>query len=301
MEIQATPHCDAASQAVQLKLWTPFKENQNFTIMDSVCVGASISNPLATYSGSIPGGGNYTGGVISYTLVDSYTRVAVIRCVGWIDMNGNGVLDANEPCKTVDVTATYALQRSGVFDYTYFINNYGWMEGFGPNDLVVNGDMRSNGDFTISDGSPTINGSVYAAQNQELVPPAVGIVNQPAVKWDNNTYSQAAANNSRARQAYNPATMGAYGSNTWNDWSTYLFDTTGQIINNSVSGSVIGDSTGYKSWTETSLQSNPPETLIDSTPTQQIVMPDLSNTALFYENLSQTYLDTQGNVRRWHR
>ena len=64
-----------------------------------------------------------------------------------MDLNNNGALDGNEPCKTVDINATYTLQRSQVFDYTYFINNYGWMEGFGPNDLIVNGDMRSNGDF----------------------------------------------------------------------------------------------------------------------------------------------------------
>lgn len=292
LEVQTTPLCDAASQAVQLSIWTPFKENQNFTVMDAACTNASVAHPLAAVSGSIPGGGKYTGAVIKYTVVDSYTRNVIIRCVGWMDLNNNGTLDANEPAKTVDVTATYSLQRSGVFDYTYFINNYGWMDGFGPNDLIVNGDMRSNGNFTISNGSPTINGSLMAAQNQQLDPPAAGLVNQAPVKMSNSTYASMASGNSRMRQAYNSTNMGAYGSNNWNNWSSYIFDSQGQIINNAVSGAVVADSTGYKSWTETSYNANPPETLLDPTPTQQIIMPDLSNNA-FYQSLSQTYVDSK--------
>src|SRR5579862_1702441 len=60
LEIQTTPLCEAASQALQLSLWTPFKANQNFTTMDSACTGASIAHPLCTLSGSIPGSGNYS-------------------------------------------------------------------------------------------------------------------------------------------------------------------------------------------------------------------------------------------------
>ena len=292
LETQTTPLCEAASQSLQLSLWTPFKDNQNFTGMDAACTGATISHPLGTLSGTIPGSGNYSAGVISYTVVNSYTRSVIIRCVGWLDQNGNGQLDPNEPCKTVDISATYTLQRSQVFDYTYFINNYGWMDGFGPNDLIVNGDMRSNGDFTFSNGSPTVNGSIYAAQNQQLVPPAAGIVNQPPVKMDNGTYASRNAANTRARQSYNASTMGSYGSANWQSWNSSIFDTNGQIINNTVSGAAIGDSTGIKSWTETSLNLNPPMTVLDTTPTQQVVMPDLSNIS-YYESMSQSYVDTK--------
>ncbi|HLK13754.1 MAG TPA: hypothetical protein VKT78_03030, partial [Fimbriimonadaceae bacterium] len=97
-EIQTTPLCEAGAQSLQLSLWTPFKENQNFTAMDAACTGASISNPLCTLSGTIPGCGNYSAGVISYTNVNSYTRSVIIRCVGWRDLNNNGQLDASEPC-----------------------------------------------------------------------------------------------------------------------------------------------------------------------------------------------------------
>ncbi|HCM74451.1 MAG TPA: hypothetical protein DIS87_09960, partial [Armatimonadetes bacterium] len=76
---------------------------------------------------------------------DPYRRIVTVRSVGWLDSNNNGALDANESSMTVDVTANYELARSGIFDYTYFINNYGWMSGFNATNLLVNGDMRANG------------------------------------------------------------------------------------------------------------------------------------------------------------
>jgi hypothetical protein len=46
-----------------------------------------------------------------------------------------------------------------VFDYAYFINNWGWMYG---SSITCNGDVRSNGNFDFS-GPPKINGSIYAS------------------------------------------------------------------------------------------------------------------------------------------
>lgn len=47
-----------------------------------------------------------------------------------------------------------------VFDYSYFINNWGWLYGSG---ITSNGDIRSNGRFDFQ-GGPTVNGDVYAGQ-----------------------------------------------------------------------------------------------------------------------------------------
>ncbi len=58
----------------------------------------------------------------------------------------------------------YGLERSKVFDYVYFINNYGWFWGSG---ITANGDVRSNGDFSLRYG-PKINGDVYAGVDPEL-------------------------------------------------------------------------------------------------------------------------------------
>jgi len=64
----------------------------------------------------------------------------------------------------VDVTAQAAAisiphPPSHVFDYVYFLNNWGWFYGSG---ITANGDIRSNGDFDFK-YSPFVFGDVYAA------------------------------------------------------------------------------------------------------------------------------------------
>ena len=54
LEIQTTPLCEAGADQVKLNLWTPFKESQNFTLMDAACIGASPSNVMSKVSGIIP-------------------------------------------------------------------------------------------------------------------------------------------------------------------------------------------------------------------------------------------------------
>lgn len=50
---------------------------------------------------------------------------------------------------------------SHVFDYVYFINNWGWFYGSG---IIAEGDIRSNGRFDFK-YSPKIDGEVYAGQD----------------------------------------------------------------------------------------------------------------------------------------
>lgn len=52
------------------------------------------------------------------------------------------------------------LPQSQVFDYGYFLNNWGWFYGSG---ITANGDIRSNGRFDFQ-GSPTVEGEVFAGQ-----------------------------------------------------------------------------------------------------------------------------------------
>ncbi|MBX3117642.1 MAG: hypothetical protein KF784_01140 [Fimbriimonadaceae bacterium] len=299
LDLQTTSLCEAGVQNVLRNLWRPFKINQNFFDMEDLCNSASVSDPKALVDGQISGVGRFTAGVVSFTMPssDTYSRIVTVRAVGWMDRNNNGVLDSNEPRKTVDVTASFALARSQVFDYTYFVNNYGWLDGFGANDLIVNGDMRANGNFNVLNGSPTVNGSLYASLNEKLSPPAAGLVNTPPIKWANSTYktnqnNAATAFRERWRQAYDPAVHGARGTDEYEKWRDFIFDSDGQITNNRPSGAVIGDATGYKSWTRTSSGMSPTTTLLDSRSTEEVIMPDLSDLN-YYLNLSQTYTDSK--------
>ncbi len=303
-EIRTTNLCEAGVQSLLMNLWRPFKSGQKFATLDATCANASAASPKASISGTITSVGNYSAGItmIQTPSTDSYTRILRIRAVGWIDLDGDGVIDNNEPMKIIDATVSFSLQRSRVFDYAYFVNNYGWMSGFDENSLIVNGDMRANGNFDFTSGTPTVNGSVIACNNEKLSPAVAGLVNMAPVKWSNSTYlSNVAANptgyadyQARCRPGYNSSTMGAKGSTTYDSWSDYVFDSDGGLSNGNIVGAVIGDSTGFDAWTKGSGSSSTASTLVDATPTSELTMPDLSDLTV-YQAMSNSWTGNGGN------
>lgn len=64
---------------------------------------------------------------------------------------------------TITEYVLYALEASEVFDYAYFINNFGWFWG---SQITANGDVRANGDFSCR-YDPYINGDVKACINPD--------------------------------------------------------------------------------------------------------------------------------------
>lgn len=294
-EVQASHLCEAGVQDVLLSLWIPFKQTQMFVDMDSTLAGASEANPMLAVTDDVSGVGRYASAVIGYTTpaADPFRRIVTVRSVGWLDTNNNGALDANESSMTVDVTANYELARSGIFDYTYFINNYGWMSGFDATNLLVNGDMRANGNFDFITGTGTINGSMIASVNTKLDPPAAGIVNNLPVKQSDSSYAATVANGAtphrtRMRQAYNPAIHGAIGSAEFEQWRDLVFFSEAQIQSNRVFGAAAMDSTGTKKWERTSTGATPTTATLDTEPTEELVMPDLSDISR-YQTMAQTY------------
>lgn len=305
VDAQTTHLCEAGVQAVLRALWRPFKVEQKFVTMDSACSGASESTPRVSQTGELPSIGRYAAGVVGIETPngDVYQRLVVVRSVGWIDRNGNGSWDDGEPRKIVDVSATFALARSQVFDYAYFVNNYGWFYGFSPTSMIVNGDVRANGNMDISGGFPTINGMIVAALNEKLVPAAPGLVNTPAVKDSNATYRTKAANNPRMRPGYSPTEHGAYGSAEWDRWRDFIFDsaedavvtpgaTDSMALTGKLAGAAVMDSRGIRRWSKRSSSASTQTVQLDSSPTEEVVMPDLSDLSVYIAK-SQSYLDTK--------
>jgi hypothetical protein len=290
LDVQTSHLCEAGVQMAMRRLWRQFKIDQTFADIDSSCSGASAGNPQIPQAGEIDSVGQFASGVISVTepAGDPFTRIVVIRSVGWIDLNGNGVLDPDEPQKIVDVSAAYQLSRSQVFDYTYFVNNYGWMYGFQPSWLIINGDMRANGDMEFKDGMPTVNGSIYAAHNTKLTPGAAGLVNDGPVKWANSNYRT--SSHARMRPGYSSSIHGERGSEEYETWRDFIFDSEGSIVNNRAAGAVIADANGYRSWTRTSMGASPNFEILDTQQTEELVMPDLNDLG-HYINLSQNFVD----------
>lgn len=291
-DIQMTHVCEAGVQSVLRALWRPFKIDQNFFDMDEWCEGASQGDAQMVLAGEIPSIGKFSSGVIGYSAPDAFSRIVTVRAVAFTDRNNNGQLDSNEPSKTVDVAARFELNRSQVFDYTYFVNNYGWMDGFQTNQLIVNGDMRANGNFDFLNGSPTINGSVIACNNDKLTPAAPGRINMAPVKETTSSYASSQSSNSRARQAYDPSKHGAVGSTDFENNRDFVFESAAQLSNNRVFGASLQDASGSKSWVRTTTGATPVTSVLDTSPTQEVIMPDLSDLS-YYNNLSQTYVDNK--------
>ncbi|MES1228034.1 MAG: hypothetical protein ABUL72_05140, partial [Armatimonadota bacterium] len=261
-------------------LWRPFKTKQAFTDLDATCNGASVSSPKAALSGTLSGIGMYSAGVTAYFPPngDSYSRTIRIRTVAWIDRNGNSLPDSTEPQRTVDVTYSYALKRSGVFDYTYFVNNFGWMTGFGQNDLIINGDMRSNGDFTFTNGSGTVNGSIIASYNNKLTPIASGLVNLSPYKWSVSNYnSQRAsdASGTRWRPAYSSSLIGNPGDSTFANLRDLVYNDSASMVDNRPFGSVLEDAKSTRGWTYNNGTLT--TTVLDTTSSQELPLPDLNS------------------------
>ena len=84
---------------------------------------------------------------------------------------------------TIAERVSFGVDRSKVFDYAYFVNNYGWFEG---STITANGAVRANGDMSLSQ-TPKVNGDVYAARNDELNVPG-DIKNGTGTMDNRNTY-----------------------------------------------------------------------------------------------------------------
>ena len=117
-------------------------------------------------------------------------------------VTGNGMSVA----VTVAERVLFGVDRSKVFDYAYFVNNYGWFEG---STITANGGVRANGDMSLSQ-SPKVNGDVYAAVNEELGVPG-DITNGTGTMDNRSTYrSSQYGTTDRARPLQKSADDGGY-------------------------------------------------------------------------------------------
>lgn len=79
-----------------------------------------------------------------------------IETTGYIPRAPGNLLPGErlEAWHSISVTVEYSLGASDVFDYAYFINNWGWLYG---STIVANGNIRSNGQMDFAGYKPTVN------------------------------------------------------------------------------------------------------------------------------------------------
>ena len=81
----------------------------------------------------------------------------VIRATGYFPAAPKNMKNKNNAPlrKSIEVTVRVEHEPSSIFDYAYFLNNWGWFYG---NTIFCNGNLRTNGQFDAGGYTPTIDG-----------------------------------------------------------------------------------------------------------------------------------------------
>jgi hypothetical protein len=116
------------------------------------------TNYYSTVLGNLP-----TGSIIAPRNGDTTFIGAAVTVAQPSSLSANACVITASACvnnKVRTLQAQITLRPvSQVFDYEYFLNNWGWWWG---STITGNGAQRANWDFDFRDG-PTVNGSIYAA------------------------------------------------------------------------------------------------------------------------------------------
>ena len=146
---------------------------------------AGSTNTYSTANGTMP----WTAIISSTNAGDRTVKNAWVKVVQPSGMAANVLYitssaKVNNKVRTLSAIVTIR-PSSQVFDYEYFLNNWGWWWG---NTITGNGGQRSNWDFDFR-YSPTVNGLIYAAnevdENESPIqsystPPFNGLAGQDA-------------------------------------------------------------------------------------------------------------------------
>jgi hypothetical protein len=100
--------------------------------------------------------GRYT--VHVETVVDPGPQSPYINCRDVTIVSEAVSVTGNETA-TVQATMRFGILPAQVFEYSYFINHFGWWSGFSAGKAVANGNVRANGHFDLLSGYFTGNGN----------------------------------------------------------------------------------------------------------------------------------------------
>ncbi|MCP4650551.1 MAG: hypothetical protein GY853_10790 [PVC group bacterium] len=190
--IQATYLAEAGINEVKRELYELFetyyitqgRRTTAFSWFDDL-----VADPTNKYSAiptnatltSVPGG-SYTVQVTGIDVSNNVPKDITLVCTAQV----------NNITKTVTAVVQYTMSPSKVFDYSYFINNYGWFWG---STITSQGEIRSNGNFSFGSYHPKVNGDVYASINPEIG--AAGTISGTNYNDSLSTYRSASGTTAR--------------------------------------------------------------------------------------------------------
>ena len=171
-----------------------------FDTWSSTSIGSSNSATMPTSTSfSMPNVNDVSPCTVSVTIKNVVTYGTGGRRVTFASTATGG------PSGTRGVTAVvyYGMGPFRGFDYSYFVNNFGWFYGSG---ITANGDIRANGNFAFQT-NPTVNGDAYAAINPALSSATGSISGTDLNSTLANYYS---SKDLRARPGNPPSAAGPY-------------------------------------------------------------------------------------------
>ncbi|HPF14852.1 MAG: hypothetical protein H6830_07285 [Planctomycetes bacterium] len=160
-DLQASSIAEAGIEMGKLTFDQAAKRG-TFNPIDGIAAMFGTGNELELYQGAqLTDDGGRVGAYSARATVINRTPTSIelrIDSTGyWPDAPANLPEGRNpQAWNSQSVTLRYALESSQVFNYGYFINNWGWLYG---NTITMNGNARSNGQFDAGGYKPTINGS----------------------------------------------------------------------------------------------------------------------------------------------
>jgi hypothetical protein len=154
----------------------------------------------AGYRYTLPSDTNIFGATVSVTVTEVRTNESVYYVSKDIVMVASSRLD--NVSRVIEEVVRYGLEMSRIFDYSYFINNFGWFWGSG---VTSHGDVRANGNMSLNDRA-TVNGDAFAAPNSEIG--AAGIVSMSGGLWRNWSRDKYMADAPEYARPLNPPNTG---------------------------------------------------------------------------------------------
>jgi hypothetical protein len=137
-------------------LWGGFNDENTSPMTNLFAWLNSLDGDTIHCNVAVPGQGTYT--TIITAVSDPGAVDPFIACRD-ITVESHGVSLGGSENRTVVGVVRYGIHPSGVYDYSYFMNHFGWWAGFPHGGAVANGNMRANGHFHLLSAWLTGNGN----------------------------------------------------------------------------------------------------------------------------------------------
>ncbi|MBD3234214.1 MAG: hypothetical protein GF315_10880 [candidate division Zixibacteria bacterium] len=143
-------------RAVKECIETNFMDENTAPMVDLFSWLDAFEDSVVFNSASLGNNCNYTVQIGSIT--DPGSIPPFIDCRD-VEVTATGSYSGSAESTTISALVRVGIAPSGVFDYSYFMNHFGWFAGFPSGGAVANGNVRANGHFDLLSGYFTGNGN----------------------------------------------------------------------------------------------------------------------------------------------